>query len=283
MLYSDFTAPTLSTSADTAVATLGTITYNGYAKRLLGFWGQSGGAVATAAQGIKPYALITGYGMPGVVPTFPIGRWRSAYLATASVGSVSSDASFLPIDAPADKGQSISIDIRNAASSTAPKAVVGVIYSDGESLPKEWALLGDPWNLREIPKTYIMAGPTSITAAAETSVGTITVPTQYPNIVGLQISGVTNGVRVTAEEFIGTCRYTATGVVGQFEPMQKWPFFGQQDAPVGTDIQDESFEPGKTWHPHAFKAEASSTIQGLVTLQTAISNASSFQMYAALR
>ena len=94
---------------------------------------------------------------------------------------------------------------------------------------------------------------------------------------------VTNGVRVTAEEFLGTCRYSATGAGSQqFEPAQRWPFFGQQDSPIGTDIQDESFSPS-AWHPISFRAAANSTIQSLVTLRTAVTNATSNQIFAALR
>ena len=113
----------------------------------------------------------------------------------------------------------------------------------------------------------------------------MTIPADYPNVVGLTTLGVTNGVRVTAEEFLGTARYTATGAGRgvQFEPAQKWPFFGQQDAPVGTDIQDESFSPSDSWHPLSFTGSLNSTIQSLVTLRTAVTNATSFQIFAALK
>src|SRR2546422_381016 len=87
MLYSDFAQPTVSTTADTA-GTPATITYNGVGGRVLGVWGAGGAQTATAAQGVKMYALFTGNGVPGVVPNIPISSWRSAYLATASVGSV---------------------------------------------------------------------------------------------------------------------------------------------------------------------------------------------------
>jgi hypothetical protein len=90
---------------------------------------------------------------------------------------------------------------------------------------------------------------------------------------------------VTAEEFFGTARYTATGAGAgvQFEPAQKWPFFGQQQAPVGTDIQEESFNPTQFWHPLSFRASVNSTIQSLITLRTAITNADSFQLFVALK
>ena len=282
MLYSDFAAPTVSTSADTA-STTANITYNGYAKKLLGFWGTNGAQTDTAAQGIKCYALVTGYGMPGVVANFPIGSWRSADLIGASTGSRNSLPSFTPLDAIAGAAQVVTCDIRNAASSAAPKSLLGAVYSDGETLPSDWALKGDIWNLRAVPQTYITATPTSVTTTAEAGIGTLTFPADYNKCVGISTYGVTNGVRVTAEEFIGTCRYTATGAGGQFEPAQKWPWFGQQDAPAGTDIQDESFVAAQYWHPLAFQAAGASTIQSLVTLQTAITNASSFQVFAALR
>src|SRR5206468_6583003 len=142
---------------------------------------------------------------------------------------------------------------------------------------------GDPWNFRAVPTTYITATPTSVTTTAELGIGTLTIPADYPNILGLSTMAVTNGVRVTAEEFLGTCRYTATGAgQQQFEPRQIWPFFGQQDAPVGTDIQDESFQPNN-YHPLSFRASVNSTVQSLVTLRTAVTNATSFQVFAALR
>ena len=282
MLYSDFAAPTVSTSADTA-STTANITYNGYARKLLGFWGTNGAQTDTAAQGIKCYALVTGYGMPGVVANFPIGSWRSADLIGASTGSRNSLPSFTPLDAPAAPAQVVTVDIRNAASSAAPKALLGALYSDGESLPAEWAAFAEPWNLRAVPQTYMTAAPTSVTATTETSIGTVTFPADYNKVVGVSTYGVTNGVRVTAEEFIGTCRYTATGIGGSFEPAQKWPFFGQQDAPAGTDIQDESFIPMSWWHPLQFTAAGASTLQSLITLQTAVTNATSFQMFVAAR
>jgi hypothetical protein len=176
----------------------------------------------------------------------------------------------------------VTIDVRNAASTTAPLVQVGICYGN-DTLDKSWALFQDPWNLRDIPTTCITATPVSVTTTAEAGVGTLTIPADYPTIVGLATLGATNGVRVTAEEFLGTNRYTATGAGNQtFEPAQKWPFFGQQQAPVGTDIQEESFLP-KDFHPITFKASPNSTIQSLVTLRTAITNASSFQHFAALK
>jgi hypothetical protein len=282
MIYSDFCAPTVSTSADTA-GTTANVTYNGVSgNHVLFIWGAGGAQTATAAQGIKFYTVITGTGVPGIVPNIPFGHWRSAYLAGASVGSVSADATVFPVDWNAPANGVVTFDVRNAASSTAPLAQVGICYGN-ESLPTDWALSQDPWNLRAVPKTCITATPTDIHTTTETSIGTVTIPSDYPTVVGLATNGVTNGVRVTAEEFLGTCRYTATGAGNvQFEPAQKWPFFGQQDAPVGTDIQDESFLP-INWHPLTFKAAANSTVQSLVTLRTAITNADSFQVFVALK
>lgn len=281
MLYSDFAAPTVSTSADTA-GTTANLTYNGVGGRAYFVWGVMGAQTATAAQGIKPYAIITGTGIPGIVPNIPIGRWRSAYLAGASVGSVSADPTAHPVNWNAPSNGVITIDVRNAASSTAPLAQVGVIYGSGSFADWEYAMC-DPWNFRGVPSTYITATPTSIVTTAETSIGTLTIPADYPNVLGLTTMGVTNGVRVTAEEFLGTCRYSATGAGSQqFEPAQKWPFFGQQDAPVGVDAQAESFSPN-SWHPISFRAAANSTIQSLITLRTAITNVDSFQVFAALK
>ncbi len=280
MLYSDFAATVPSTTADTDVATT-TITYNGFARMLLGFWGVSGAQTDTAAQAVMTYAKVTGYGMPGVVPSFPVGRWRSSDLIGASTGSRSSDATFLPIAAPASPAQVLNVEMLNAASSAAPKGQVGVIYSDGETLPVDWALLGDPWNLRAVPHTYASVVLADNHGTTETSNGSITIPTQYPTIVGLQTSLAMNGVRVTAEELLSTTRYTATGI-RNFEPSQKWPTWGQQDAPAGTDIQDESFVPSKEWHPILAKAEPSSTITSLDTLQTAATNAVRHHFFAAL-
>ena len=282
MLYSDFAQPTVSTTADTA-GTTANITYNGIGGRVYFIWGAGGIQVDTAAQGFKGYALLTGTGMPGVVANIPLFHWKSADLATASVGSVSGDAVVFPLDAPAPANGVVTVDVRNAASTTAPLVQVGIVYGN-DNLPMDWALTQDPWNLRAVPKTCITATPTSIATTTETGIGTLTIPADFPTIVGLQTAGVTNGVRVTAEEFFGTCRYSATGAGKdvQFEPAQKWPFFGQQMAPVGTDIQEESFIP-INWHPLTFKASVNSTIQSLVTLRTAITNADSFQVFAALR
>lgn len=283
MLYSDFATPTVSTSADTA-GTTANLTYNGLTgNRVLFMWGAGGAQTATAAQGIKPYALLTGTGMPGIVANIPFGHWRSAYLAGASVGSVSGDPTVFPLEAPAPANGVVTIDVRNAASTAAPLVQVGFCYGN-EVLPGDWGITQDPWNLRAIPKTCITATPTSVTSTTELGIGTVTIPADYLNVVGVTTMGVTNGVRVTAEEFFGTARYTATGAGQgiQFEPAQRWPFFGQQDAPVGTDIQDESILP-INWHPLSFKATAASTLQSLVTLRTAISNATSFQVFAALR
>src|SRR6059036_1070771 len=146
MIYSDFAQPTVSTSADTA-GTTANITYNGQAKKALFVWGAGGAQTLTAAQAVKMYALFTGDGIgSGVVPNIPIGQWRGAGLAPQ--GANSADATGFPIfwDAPAIG--TVVIDARNAASTTAPLVQVGIIYSDGETLPIEWALNGDPWNLR---------------------------------------------------------------------------------------------------------------------------------------
>ena len=281
MLFSDMAAPTVSTSADTA-GTTANLTYNGVGGRAYFVWGTCAAQTATAAQGIKPYALFTGTGIPGIVPNIPIGRWRSAYLAGASAGSVSADATAQAVNWNAPANGVVTIDVRNAASSTAPLAQVGIIYGSGSFSDWEYAT-GDPWNFRAVPTTYITATPTSVTTTAELGVGTLTIPADYPNVLGLSTMAVTNGVRVTAEEFLGTCRYTATGAgAQQFEPRQIWPFFGQQDAPVGTDIQDESFQPNN-YHPVSFRASVNSTVQSLVTLRTAVTNATSFQVFAALR
>jgi hypothetical protein len=283
MLYSDFAQPTVSTTADVA-GTTANLTYNGIGGRVYFLWGAGGAAVATAAQGIKPYAIFTGTGVPGVQPNVPIFRWRSAYLAGASVGSVSNDPVAMPVDWLAPANGVVTIDVRNAASSTAPTVQVGIIYGSGSF--QQWeAITADPWNFREVPKTVITATPTSITTTTETGIGTVTIPADFPNVVGLSTYGVTNGVRVTAQAYQATARYTATGAgLGvQFEPAQKWPMFGQQDAPVGTDIQDESFNPTANFHPISFKASVNSTIQSLVTLRAAITNATSQQIFVALK
>lgn len=283
VLFSDFAQPTVSTSADTA-GTTANLTYNGVGGHVYFLWGVMAAQTATAAQGIKPYALVTGTGIPGIVPNIPIGRWRSGYLAGASVGSVSADPSFVfPVDWNAPANGVVTFDVRNAASSTAPLAQVGLLY--GSQNFQLWEIAnGDPWNLRGVPKTCITATPTSVTSTTEAGIGTLTIPADYLNVLGLGTYGVTNGVRVTAEEFLGTARYTATGAGSQqFEPAQRWPFFGQQDAPVGTDIQDESFAPTGFFHPLSFTASANSTVQSLVTLRTAVTNATSFQIFAALR
>lgn len=281
MIFSDFASPTVSTSADTA-GTTANITYNGVGGKVLGVWGTGGAQTATAAQAIKLYALFSGNGVPGVQPNIPISSWRSGYLAGASVGSIKAGPSFFPVNWTASAGQAVTIDVRNAASSTAPLAQVGLLYGT-EQLPKEWALLQSPWNLRDIPSTCMTATPTSVITTTEAGVGTITIPNDYHTVVGHTVLGATNGVRVTAEEFFGTARITATGVRGgQFEPAQKWPFFGQQDAPVGTDIQDESFMP-EWWYPQILDCAPSSTLQALVTLRTAISNADSFQYFVAVK
>src|SRR2546426_265685 len=282
VLYSDFATPTVSTSADTA-GTTANVTYNGVGGRVHFAWLSGGVPTATAAQGVKPYAIFTGTGVPGVVPNIPLGRWRSAYLATASVGSVSAGPTAFPLSWNAPANGVVTIDVRNAAATAAPLVQVGMIYGSGSFAPFEYAN-GDPWNMRDIPATCITATPTSITATTETGIGTLTIPADFPNVVGLTSLGVTNGVRVTAEEFLGTARYAATGAGSQqFEPAQRWPFFGQQDAPVGTDIQDESFAPSDSWHPLSFRASVNSTIQSLVTLRTAVTNATSFQLFAALK
>ncbi len=281
VLYSDFAALTSSTSADTASAA-GTITYNGVGGKVLGFWASGGDQTDTAAQGKKPYFQLTGDGMPGVTPNLPLGRWQSADLIGASTGSRSADATFFPMKANAPAAGKITVTVKNAASTGAELYNFGVIYGAG-NLP-DWAMLGaDPWILTAVPATCITATPTSVTATTEASVGVLTIPASNPSVVALGTFGVTNGVRVTAEEFFGTARYSATGALGgQFEPSQKWPFFGQQDAPAGTDIQDESFSPAASWHPVAYKAAANSTVTSFVTLTTAMSNATSFQAFAAL-
>jgi len=282
MIFSDFVAPTLSTSADTA-GTSANLTYNGVGGRAYFVWASGGGQTATAAQGIKVYGQFTGTGVPGVIPNIPLGHWRSGYLATASVGSVSADPSALPVNWTAPANGVVTINAQNAASTAAPLMQIGIIYGSGNFQSWETAN-GDAWNLRDVPATYITATPTSSPTTAETGIGTVTIPFDYPNVVGVSTYCVTNGVRVTAEEFLGTCRYTATGAGNvQFEPAQKWPFFGQQDAPVGTDIQDESFVPGLLWHPISFKSAPNSTIQSLVTMRTAVTNATSDQIFVALK
>jgi hypothetical protein len=283
MFYSDFAQPTVSTTADVA-GTTANLTYNGVGGRVYFVWGSGGAQTDTAAQGMKMYALFTGTGIPGVVPNIPIGRWKSADLAGASVGSVSGDAAAMPVNWNAPANGVVTIDVRNATSSTAPLAQVGIIYGSGTFQSWE-AQKCDPWNLRDVPTTVMTATPTSIATTTETGIGTVTIPADYPNVVGVTTLGVTNGVRVTAEEFFGTARYTATGAGQgvQFEPAQKWPFFGQQQAPVGTDIQEESFNPTQFWHPLNFKASVNSTIQSLITLRTAITNADSFQIFVALK
>src|SRR5438093_7750530 len=160
MLFSDMAAPTVSTSADTA-GTTANLTYNGVDGRAYFVWGTCAAQTATAAQGIKPYALFTGTGIPGIVPNIPIGRWRSAYLATASVGSVSADATAQAVNWNAPANGVVTIDVRNAASSTAPLAQVGIIYGSGSFSDWEYAT-GDPWNFRAVPTTYITATPTSV-------------------------------------------------------------------------------------------------------------------------
>ena len=280
MLYSDFVNLTSSTSADTASAA-GTITYNGVGGRVKGFWAVGGDATATAAEGKKPYFQITGDGMPGVTPNIPLSPWRSAYLAGASDGSVSAGPSFAPLDANAPASGVITVTEKGAATTAAELYAFGVIYGSG-SLP-DWALLNqNPWILTGVPKTYITATPTDVHSTTELSIGVLTIPASNPHVVGLTTCMVTNGVRVTAEEFIGTCRYSATGAMGgQFEPAQKWPSFGSQDAPVGTDIQAESFIPD-CWHPLNFTSAANGTVTSYSTLRTALTNADSIQVFAAL-
>lgn len=284
MIYSDFVNLTSSTSADTA-SVAGTITYNGVGGKVYFFWASGGDATATAAEARKPYFQVTGNGVPGVVMNLPLGRWRSAYLAGASDGSVSADATALAVgNVKANPAQSITVAELGAASTVAELYQFGVIYGSGSFTDWE-GKMSDPWNMRDIPDTIVTATPTDIHTTTETSIGSVSIPADYTNVVGVSTYGVTNGVRVTAEEFIGTCRYTATGAGKdvQFEPAQKWPFFGQQDAPIGTDIQDESFAPAQNWHPISFKGAAASTLASFVTLKTAITNADSFQMFVALK
>jgi hypothetical protein len=284
MLYSDFCAPTVSTSADTAAATA-TIKFNGVGGKVLGIWGAGGAQTLTAAQAIKFYAQFTGDGVPSPVPNIPFGMWTSAGLAPQ--GASSGDATFFPVNWPAIKLGTVTIGVLNAASSTAPLVQVGLIYGT-DSLPAIQAITQDPWNIRDIPQLVVTATPTSVTTTAELGVGTITVPPNYTNCVGLTTLGTKNGVVVTAEEFFGTARYTATGATsGQFEPAQNWPFFGQMQAGLGAIIgAPTSMPPGglpTNWHPLAFGNAQNATLQSLVTLRTAITNASSFQVFGAFK
>lgn len=282
MLYSDFATPTLSTTADTQ-ATTANLTYNGVGGKVYFVWACGGAHTDTAAKAIMPYALFTGTGVPGIVPNVPLGRWRSAELIGASVGSVSADPTAFPFDWNAPANGVVTIDARNAGSSTAPDILVGIIYGSGNFSQFEYAL-ADPWATRGVAKTCITSILADNHGTTETSIGAMTIPADYPNVLGLGTFVATNGVRVTAESLIGTVRYTATGAGQgvQFEPAQKWPFFGQQMAPAGTDIQEESFNPSQNFHPISFKASANSTITGLGTLKNALTNAVRWQTFAAL-
>ena len=280
MLYSDFAQPTVSTTADTA-GTTANITYNGRASRTLFVWGAGGSATLTAAQAVKMYALFTGDAIPSPVPNIPIGQWRGAGLAPQGANDANPTALPVAWDAPAIG--TVTIDVRNAASSTAPLVQVGLIYSDGEQPFQDWELgNGDPWNLRSVPKLYITATPTSVTTTTELSIGTLTVPPNFTDCVGLTTFGESNGVKVTAEEFFGTCRYTNTGAtVQQFDPAQKWPFFGQVAAGLGAIIDSPGQALPTLWHPLSFGNTQNASIQSLVTLRTAVTNATSFQVFGA--
>ncbi len=281
MLYSDRVSITANTSNDTDSAAVN-LTLNGKAQRILYTWVLATKATNTAAEGKLLSVFATGDIDRGGSP-------RPLIPMTAGVGSgLGGDRrnafvppSFHPVDWMTTPNGVITLGVRGLGGGVAHLLEIGLVYSDGEGHPPPlgWMDRG----LRAAPTWVIGGDLTAITnSTTETPLATITVPGNAVECVGLACMGVSDGVQVTAQEFLTRVRWTATGAeVDQFEPAQVWPTSWNADAGIGSVIDEGVAPTPPEYMPLRFGVQKNSTLTANVTFRTAVTNAANFYSWAA--
>jgi len=267
-IYCDFARPTSSATDDT-LGTSVNLTLNGKARKVFLVGATGGDQTLTAAEGSERHIVFSGDVGISPLPTIPLGSIVGSGLATTD--GYNADVSWFPVDWSMGPNAVLTINDTGIGGTAADLMTVFVMYSDGEipSFPNYYCAAR---GLRAVPKYYITGAFTTIAASTtETALTAITVPGGARQLVGMAASAVTDGVKVTAEEFFATVRWTATGMGGQFEPAQRWPIIGNYSASQGTPISSASADK-LVYSPVSYTAQPNSTLTGNLTFQTAVSN-----------
>lgn len=226
--------------------------------KIWGIWGQAVPATATAAEKIGGYIRLqskSGDLSPDPNPAkFPIPKIGSFLGATAD--QVACPLVVYPIDFDA-AGKAV-IDLlynQDIACTVAPQVVAGILF--GKSIPE--------------PQRYRFADVkrTTITSAADTSIGTITLSEKATQIIGITAEITQDGVLTAGEEIIGFVRLSSDDL--NLAPAQ-YPCVAAYGAGLGATIGVAS-PPPIAPVPLAIPVPAGARIDCFLDLNTAVTNA----------
>lgn len=229
-------------------------------------FGQIAAATATAAEAIGGYLRLeslAGDLEPNPAPAeFPLYSAGSFLGATAD--RVSNPLQMYRINfAAPGKSQLQLLYAQDVACTVAPQIVAGIIF--GKSVPEMK------------PLQYVDSVQTTVTAATDTSIGTITLSERAARIVGVCGVLIQDGVLVTAEELVGFWRMASDDV--NIIPAQ-FPFTNAGSAGLGATIGTGGI--GMTsFIPVDIPVPAGARINTYVDLNTAVTNGADVRIFIA--
>jgi hypothetical protein len=268
---SNFHGMVLAAAGGTAagVTSLGTITLPaGGPWKIVGAYGMAVPATATAAELCGGHIILSspsGDIMPNPAPIqIPTGLLGSFLGALHGVSL--NPLSITPLELEAAGKAVIELTYSQPdANTVAPQVVAGVLFGSE---------IIDPLT----PIWYDEAN-VSITAAAATALGTITLSESAEQIVGVCGIIAQENVLTTAEELIGFFALTSDDV--KLTPMQL-PFSGAFGAGLGATIGNSPFVP-PVWIPCAIPVVGGARVDITVDLNTAVTNGARAQVFIAYR
>jgi hypothetical protein len=229
-------------------------------------YGQVVNATGTAAEALTGYMRFDARS-GDITPNPAPSRWpivSNGGMLGATIDVQTCPLQMYPVNWTAPGRATIDCIFNNVGASTvAPQVVMGIIF--GKTIPESNR------------HAFCDIMNTTITAAADTAVGTITLSEKATRITGIMGTLVQDGVLVTAEELIGFFRLASDDI--NLVPAQ-FPFPAAFSAGLGALIQ------GGPWPYSKFidvdiPVIGGARINGFVDLNTAVTNPAQVAIYIA--
>ena len=229
-------------------------------------WGQVVAATATAAEAIGGYLKlesVAGDLEPNPAPAkFPLYAHGSFLGAVEDADSVPLQMYDINFAAPG-KAQVKLLYAQDIGCTVAPQVCAGILF--GKSTPEKK------------PLQYCDSVQGTVTAATDTSVGTITLSERSTRIVGVCAMLMQDGVLVAGEELIGFWRMASDDI--NIIPAQ-FPFVNAVNAGLGATISAGPVPPF-SFIPVDIPVPAGARINTYVDLNTAVTNAADVRIFVA--